>query len=64
MIKGDRRQRLLKILELISTHAIHSQGTVTASFTIESFGLSRLMKINCSDIEKRLAEFKAAARVG
>ena len=39
-------------------------GTVTASFTIESFGLDRLTQIRRADIEKRMREFQAAARVG
>jgi sugar/nucleoside kinase (ribokinase family) len=39
-------------------------GTVTASFTIESFGLDRLAKLRRSDIEKRMREFQAHARVG
>jgi hypothetical protein len=39
-------------------------GTVTASFTIESFGLDRLRSLKRSDIEQRLNQFRKAARVG
>lgn len=39
-------------------------GTVTASFTIESFGLDRLRQITRVDIERRMDSFKRAARVG
>ena len=39
-------------------------GTVTASFAIESFGLDRLMAIERKDIDERMREFQAAARVG
>jgi sugar/nucleoside kinase (ribokinase family) len=39
-------------------------GTVTASFTIESFGLDRLRRLKKSDIERRLDHFRKAARVG
>jgi sugar/nucleoside kinase (ribokinase family) len=39
-------------------------GTVTASFTLESFGLDRLAAIDRDDINERMAAFKAAARVG
>lgn len=35
-------------------------GTVTASFTIESFGLDRLASIKRTDIEQRLAEYRTA----
>ncbi|MCI0364000.1 MAG: PfkB family carbohydrate kinase [Phycisphaerales bacterium] len=39
-------------------------GTVTASFTIESYGLDRLAQIKRSDIDARMKLFQAAARVG
>ena len=39
-------------------------GTVIASFTIESFGLDRLREITRADIDDRMREFQAAARVG
>jgi len=39
-------------------------GTVTASFTIECFGLERLASISKKDIDERMKEFQAAARVG
>jgi sugar/nucleoside kinase (ribokinase family) len=39
-------------------------GTVTASFTIESFGMNRLIEINRRDIDSRMRLFQAAARVG
>jgi len=38
-------------------------GTVTASFTIESFGLDRLAQISRADIDGRMRLFQAAARV-
>ena len=39
-------------------------GTVTASFAIESFGLDRLASISRHDIDERMREFQAVARVG
>jgi sugar/nucleoside kinase (ribokinase family) len=39
-------------------------GTVTASFAIESFGLERLAVIGRKEIDERMREFQAAARVG
>ena len=39
-------------------------GTVTASVAIESFGLDRLSGISRADIDDRMREFQAAARVG
>lgn len=39
-------------------------GTVTASFTIESFGLSRLRTLTREEIDRRMAAFRRAARVG
>ena len=39
-------------------------GTVTASFAIESFGLDRLASISRHDIDERMREFQAIARVG
>lgn len=41
-----------------------SWGTVTASFTIESFGLDRLRQITRREIDERMRLFQAAARVG
>ncbi|MHC4429802.1 MAG: PfkB family carbohydrate kinase [Planctomycetota bacterium] len=39
-------------------------GTVTASFTIETFGLGKLASIGREDIDDRMRSFRAAARVG
>lgn len=39
-------------------------GTVAASFTIESFGLDRMLEIARHDIDERMQVFRAAARVG
>ncbi len=39
-------------------------GTVTASFTIEAFGLSRLASISRADIDNRMRQFQSAARIG
>lgn len=39
-------------------------GTVTASFAIESFGLTRLAEISRRDIDERMREFQGLARVG
>ena len=39
-------------------------GTITASFTIEAFGLERLRNLKLEDIKDRLQRFQAAARVG
>ncbi len=39
-------------------------GTVTASFAIETFGLLRLTQITRRDIDERLRQFQAFARVG
>ncbi len=38
-------------------------GTVTASFTIESFGLDRLTSISRADIHERMRQFQEAARI-
>jgi len=39
-------------------------GTVTASFTIESFSLDRLARLTCEEIEARMRSFRAAGRIG
>jgi len=39
-------------------------GTVTASFTLESFGLDTLARLTKEQIDARMREFQAAARVG
>jgi len=39
-------------------------GTVTASFTIESFGMARMLEITRRDIDERMKVFQRAARVG
>lgn len=39
-------------------------GTITASFTIESFGLDRLAQIGKDDLINRMRQFQAHARVG
>ena len=38
-------------------------GTVTASFTIESFSLDRLASLSREELDRRIAQFKAMARV-
>ena len=47
-----------------SIQAAMAWGTVTASFTIESFGLDKLARISRADIDRRMREFQAAVRVG
>jgi len=39
-------------------------GTVMASFALESFGLTRLAQITRADVDKRMEQFRASARVG
>ncbi len=39
-------------------------GTVTASFTLESFGLDTLARLTREQIDARMLDFQAAARVG
>ena len=39
-------------------------GTVMASFTIESFGLDRLTRLDPKQIDERMRRFQAAAKVG
>ncbi len=39
-------------------------GTVTASFTIESFSLNRLATLSKQEIDERMAAFQTAAKVG
>jgi sugar/nucleoside kinase (ribokinase family) len=39
-------------------------GTVTASFTIESFSLDRLSKLSRTEVEQRMKLFQTMARVG
>jgi len=41
VIKGDRRQRLLKILELISTHAIHTQEELAEALAREGWEVTQ-----------------------
>lgn len=50
--------------DLDSIQTAIAWGTVTASFTIEAFGLDRLAQISRSDIDQRMRRFQAAARVG
>jgi sugar/nucleoside kinase (ribokinase family) len=50
--------------DLPSIHSALAWGTVTASFALETFGLERLMSIDRGDIDRRMSEFQAAARVG
>jgi len=50
--------------DLDSIQTAIAWGTVTASFTIESFGLDRLAQISRSDIDQRMRQFQSAARVG
>jgi len=50
--------------DLQSLQTALAWGTVTASFTIESFGLDRLAQISRADIDARMKLFQAAARVG
>jgi len=47
--------------EHIQTAIAH--GTVVASFSIESFSLSRLLKLKPADLKKRYAEFSKIVRV-
>jgi cytidine kinase len=39
-------------------------GTVMASFTIESFSMNRLASLDQAQIDRRMSEFRTAARVG
>jgi len=39
-------------------------GTVTASFTLESFSLDRLARLTSAELEERMESFRRAARVG
>ena len=41
MIRGDRRQRHLKILELIETHRIHTQEELTDALAREGWDLTQ-----------------------
>jgi transcriptional regulator of arginine metabolism len=41
MIRGDRRQRHLKILELIETHRIHTQEELTGALAREGWDLTQ-----------------------
>jgi len=50
--------------DLPSIQTALAWGTVTASFTIESFGMSRLAEITRDDVIRRMREFQSAARVG
>jgi len=52
------------MIDFPSIHAALSWGTVTASFTIESFGLERMQSIGRKELEERMKEFQAAARIG
>jgi len=48
-------------------NAIHTGlawGTVMASFTIEAFGLDRLLDLSRLEIEARMQQLRAAARIG
>ncbi|MBM4113019.1 MAG: sugar kinase [Phycisphaerae bacterium] len=47
-----------------SLHAGLAWGTVMASFTIEAFGLERLLRLDRGQIDDRLRAFQSAARVG
>ena len=40
-MKGDRRQRQLKILELISTHAIHTQEELADALAREGWNVTQ-----------------------
>ncbi|MGH7560616.1 MAG: arginine repressor, partial [Gemmatimonadales bacterium] len=40
-MKGDRRQRLLKILELISTHSIHTQEELAEALAREGWDVTQ-----------------------
>ncbi len=50
--------------DFASSQTALAWGTVTASFAIESFGLTRLTEISRSDIDERMREFQGLARVG
>jgi len=45
-------------------HASLAWATVTASFTIEAFSLERLGRLERSELDDRLEQFRRAARVG
>ena len=50
--------------DFASIQAALAWGTVTASFALESFSLDRLASISRKDIDERMRDFQAAARVG
>lgn len=50
--------------DLDSIQTALAWGTVTASFTIEAFGLSRLAEITRADVDDRMRQFQSAARIG
>lgn len=54
----------LGLTDFASLQTAMAWGTVTASFTIESFGLDRLAQLTRVDIDARMRDFQAAARVG
>jgi sugar/nucleoside kinase (ribokinase family) len=52
------------MIDFSSIQTAMAWATVTASFTIESYGLQRLASIDRADIDARMKAFQAAARVG
>jgi sugar/nucleoside kinase (ribokinase family) len=51
-------------IDLDSIQTALAWGTVTASFALEAFGLARLAAISRGDIDQRMREFQASARIG
>ena len=47
MTRGDRRQRLRKILELISTHAIRTQEEMAEALAREGAGGASWYAVGC-----------------
>ncbi len=50
-------------IDIQSLQTAMAWGTVAASFTIESFGLDRLLHITRADIDSRMLKFQAFARI-
>ncbi|MHC4415940.1 MAG: PfkB family carbohydrate kinase [Planctomycetota bacterium] len=53
-----------RMTDFASIQSALAWGTVTASFAIESFGLDRLVDLRREEIDQRMRDFQAAARVG
>ncbi len=52
------------LVDFNSIQTVLAWATVTASFTIESFGLDRLARLTRPEIDQRMQQFQTAARVG